>query len=272
MMNLLRTRDFGSNLETLPQFKQSAANKSFRSIWGFLTALALAGPALAVDVVDDPAQIDERVTQVMQTTNSLCWEMYNYHQQQPGFKESYQSLKDIWEKSRQVQEALRTGTVETEVLNNKLIEMNDSFIGIQKTLSDWQAGDQTSVATNAEPVLRTVVSPGVGVDIPFIGLRVGGPDVVVTEQPAPVFQRKRLHVNARGSKRSLEREIAAARVAMSYLLEDAGIGEQSDWSATGDRPASAPAPQPPRPDSALKTPSETVPPRVKSSTGGPTQK
>lgn len=267
-MNAFNDRGFDIMGSTHPQ--QFRGPKLLPTIFALLVTLTLANPAFAVDVVDDQVQIDERVTQLMQTTNSLCWEIHNYHQQQPEFKASYQILKDIWEKSRQLQEALRTGVVETEMLNGQLLEISDSFAGVQRTLSTWQDGDRTSVASVAEPTLRTVVSPGVNVDIPFIGLRVGGPDVVVTEQQTPVIQRKRLHPNSRGSKRSLEREIAAARVAMSYLLEDAGIAGQTDWAETGDRPASAPAPQPPTPDTSLKAQPETVPSRPKNANGGTT--
>ena len=269
-MNRLETQSFDSAVGSARRFPQRARCASVLSAWGLL--LTLASPAFAVDIIDDPAQIDERVTQLIQATNSLCWEMYNYHQQQPEFKESYQAVKDIWQKSGQLQEALRTSTVETEVLNGTLTEMNDSFARTLNTLSGWQSGDQTSVASNAEPALRTVVSPGIGVDIPFVGIRVGGPDVVVTEQQAPVFQRKRLHRNSRGSKRSLEREIAAVNVALSYLLEDAGLIDASDSLPTNDRPASAPTPKPPQPNSNLKTEPETVKPRLKTSDGTSKQK
>ena len=51
---------------------------------GFMAAM----PVLAVDVIDDPTKIDERATQLIQTTNSLCWEMHLFHQQQPGYRES----------------------------------------------------------------------------------------------------------------------------------------------------------------------------------------
>jgi hypothetical protein len=39
--------------------------------------------------------------------------------------------------------------------------------------------------------------------------------------------RRRLHPNSHGSKRSLERELAAVKVAVNYLVEDAGMSGQA---------------------------------------------
>jgi hypothetical protein len=204
-----------------------------------LVALSLMAsmPVLAVDVIDDPTQIDERATQLIQTTNSLCWEMHRFHQQQPGYRESYRAAKEIWSRAGQLQEALRAGPVETEVLLGQITAMNDLFSQVESTLSKWENGDRSLIpVNNGPPLLRTVVTPGVAVDIPFIGVRVGGGgrEVVVAEDGPAQPERKRLHPNSRGSKRSLEREFAAVDVALKYLSEDANLSSQPNPAAPAD--------------------------------------
>ena len=211
--------------------------------------LLLASPVRAVDVVDDPTQIDERATQLIQTSNSLCWEMHRFHQQQPGYRESYRAAKELWSQAGQLQEAIRSGPVETELLLRQITVMNDLFTQVKATLSKWESGDRSLIAGGGEPVQRTVVTPGVAVDIPFIGLRVGGgQEVVVTNESPEQIERKRLHPNSRGSKRSLERELAAVEVALNYLSEDAGMPVQNSSATTGATSETGPVPLAPTPD------------------------
>ena len=211
--------------------------------------LMAAMPVLAVDVIDDPTQIDDRATQLIQSTNSLCWEMHRFHQQQPGYRESYRAAKEIWSRAGQMQEALRAGPVETDVLLGQIAEINDLFAQVETTLSKWENGDRSLITVSGPPVLRTVVTPGVAVDIPFIGVRVGGGgrEVVVAEEGPPQNERKRLHPNSRGSKRSLEREFAAVDVALKYLSEDANLTSQPNSAAPDALSENAPDAQPPRP-------------------------
>ncbi|MBI3863345.1 MAG: hypothetical protein HY290_15755 [Planctomycetia bacterium] len=232
---------------------------------GVLAVLMLAVPVFAVDIIDDPMQIDERAAQVVQATNSLCWEMHRYHQQQPDYRQSYRAAKEIWSRAGELRDALRAGrAVETEVLLRQVTEMNETFAQVEKTLSKWGPGDRSSAAPNGGPGQRTVVTPGAEIDIPFFGgVRVGGPQVVVTDDGPPQLERRRLHPNSRGSKRSLERELAAAKVALSYLVEDAGVSNQPNSAAPGAPAASGPVPQPPVPDSGLGEPQKIVPPSTK---------
>jgi len=93
------------------------------------------------------------------------------------------------------------------------------------------------------------VTPGVSVQIPFIGVQVGSPRMAIVEDGPPLLERRRLHPNSRGSKRSLEREFAAMKVAVGYLNEDTGISATAAPASAA--PASAaptgnpPVPQPP---------------------------
>jgi hypothetical protein len=224
-------------------------------------AVVSARPAVAVDIVDDPVQMDDLLMQVVQKTNSLCWEMHRYHQHQPGFAQQYRAAKEIWSKAAQLRDALAAGPVETSVMIQQANEMNEMFAQLEKSLSQWGPGDQSSLGTVAEP--RTVVRPGVGVDLPFIGVRVGSPAVVVNDDGPVMLQRLRVHPNARGSKRSLERELAAAKVAIGYLVEDASVTSQpggpSPAPAQSAGPTLAPAddkpiPAPPTPGSTLENP------------------
>src|SRR5437588_7362293 len=94
------------------------------AVVGVLAALTLGAPVFAVDIIDDPMQIDERAAQLGQTANSLCWEMHRYHQQQPDYRHSYRAAKELWSRAGELQEALRAGPVETAVLNRQITEMN----------------------------------------------------------------------------------------------------------------------------------------------------
>jgi hypothetical protein len=217
-----------------------------------VACLSLARPVFAVDVLDDPMQIDERLEQLSTTTNSLCWEMHRYHQQQPEFTPTYRLAKQVWSRCGELRDALRDGPVETDALTGEVNQMNTTLKQIEATLAKWGSGDLSQVATTSGPSERQVVTSGTEVDLPLIGIRVGRPQVVVTDDGPPQLARRRLHPNSRGSKRSLEREVAAVRVAMDYLIEDAGLTAPpapSPGSAAVPAAASAastePTPQPP---------------------------
>ncbi|MBS0204521.1 MAG: hypothetical protein JSS49_16585 [Planctomycetes bacterium] len=211
------------------------------AVVGILAMAAMAKPARAVEILDDPIQIDDRMTQLIQTSNALCWEMFRYHQQQPNFDEAYRAAKEIWYQADQVQRALRTGPMETAALIQQASEINQKFTALEKALTKWGDGDRSSLAMNASvPVQRTIVAPGVGVNLPLIGVHVGGAPVVVDDEVLSPLERHRLHPNSPGSKRSLERELAATKVAVNYLMEDAGV------TATANSPTPIP-PEAPTP-------------------------
>ena len=231
---------------------------SITTVLGLLATMAFAMPVFAVDIIDDPMQIDERATQLIQTSNLLCWEMHRYHQQQPNYRESYRAAKELWSQAGQLRDALRASPVETEVLMRRCTEMNEIFAQLENTVSKWGPGDTSLAAAGPGP--RTVVNPGVVVDIPFVGVRVGGSQVVV-DDGSPQLDRRRIHQNARGSKRSLEREMAAVKVALSYLLEDAGVTPNAP--PAGSPTLASPVPQAPAPAPGLGDPQEVVPPSPK---------
>ncbi len=236
------------------------------AVVGLFTALIWVVPALAVDVLDDPVQIDERAAQLVQTSNSLCWELSRYHQQQPNYAETYRAAKEIWSQAGQMREALRNGPMETEALQQQLTEIQALFAQVDSTASKWGSGDRSLVASNPAPTQRVVERPGVDVEIPFIGVRVGGPQVVVTDAIPSQLERKRLHPNSHGSKRSLERELAAVKMSLGYFLEDAGMIASPNLSATGAVPVNTPATQPPAPDATLQNSPQTVPSAKKTNT------
>lgn len=225
-------------------------NRPFITVWTLAVAL-LAGTsaqtAFSVDIVDDPVQIDELAENIVSASNSLCWEMYRYHQQQPGYADSYRLAKRIWSSSGQLREALASGPVETEVMRQRVTEINQLFVQLEKSTAQWGPGDQSALKAGGEP--RTIVQPGVGIDVPFVG-RLGNPSVVVVDDQ-PQLQRLRLHPNSHGSKRSLERELAAVKVAIGYLVEDAA----TDATSSPPTPLSTepgPVPQPPTPKTTLE--------------------
>ena len=215
-----------------------------------LAVLMCARPALAVDVLDDPVQIDERVAQLVQASNSLCWEMFRYHQQQPDFGESYRSAKDIWTRSGDLREALRAGPVEIEALAREITVMNERLAQLENSLSQWNDGDRSLVPAGGGGQ-RTVVNSRARVDLPFLGVHVGRPRYVVTDDGPPQLERLKLHPNSPGSRRSLERQFAAVRVALEYLEEDARL--------TGDATETGPARQPPNPEATLGDPVKIAP-------------
>ena len=243
---------------------QRSSMRTTTVVTGLLAALTLAVPVFAVDIIDDPMQIDERAAQLIRSSNSLCWEMHRFHQQQPDYRQTYRSAKEIWSRAGDLRDALRAGPVETQVLMRQMTELNEIFTQVEKTLSKWGDGDRSLVAPNGGPGQRTVVTPGAEVDIPFIGdFRVGGSRVVVTDDGPPQLERRRLHPNSHGSKRSLERELAAVKVALSYMLEDANVTAQPNPPAADAPAATGVVPEPPAPGAALGTPQKSAPPSRK---------
>ncbi len=226
----------------------------------FLVASGLARVGLAVDVVDDPVQIDERAEQVVLTSNALCWEMHRFHQKQPDYRENYRMAKDVWMRAGTIRDALRAGPVETELLIQRVNEINEIVTQLEPRLAAWGDGDPSMLLPNDGRGTRTIVTPGVEVNIPFVGVRVGGPRTLVTESGGPPLERRRVHPNARGSKRSLEREFAALKVAAAYLLEDAGITIAPVAAGKAAPPPTAPTPQPPDDGPKLGDPKKIVPP------------
>ena len=250
------------------------------AVGGFLLTMTAATPGFAVDIVDDPMQIDERAAQIVQTSNSLCWEMHRFHQQQPGYPQAYRTAKDVWSRAGEMREALRAGPVETEVLMQQVAQMNDGFKQLEQTLSRWRDGDRASIPMNGGPSSRTIVTPGVSVDIPFIGV-FGSPRVAVVDDDdgPPVLMRRRLHPNSHGSKRSLERELTAVKAAVSYLLEDVGVPSGPMPPAPGAVSPAGPVPNPPDPANStepngpgLGDPIKIGPPSAKKPAAGPTRK
>lgn len=227
---------------------------------GVIAAMMGATSVYAVDVVDDAVQIDERAAQVVQASNMLCWELHRYHQKQPGFTQTYRDAKEIWNRAGEIRDALRAGPLETEALNERLNVMQDAFQQVDAAVSKWGNGDRSQIANNSGPTQRTVVTQGTSVDLPLLGIHVGRPQLVVEEVDTPQLPRQRLHPNSPGSKRSLEREMAATKVALSYLLEDANVAAPPN-SAAAETDLDAPAatttvPEPPVP---AATPESTQP-------------
>ncbi len=208
--------------------------------------------AFAVDIVDDAVQMDQLLKDVVTTSNSLCWELYRYHQQQPGYAEAYKGAKAIWSQAGELRAALATGPVETAALAQRADDMNQAFADLQKSVAQWGSGDRSQLATTTGSEPRTVVRPGVG-----------GGDVVVEEEATPL-QRLRVHPNSHGSKRALEREFAALKVALSYLQEDAQITSPATATSPTLAPAgNDPVPQPPTPGTTLDAQPTPIPSKPK---------
>jgi hypothetical protein len=244
--------------------------KAAMGMGGMLAVLMLAGTGFAVDIIDDPIQIDERTADVVQTSNSLCWEMHRYHRQNPDYGQAYRTAKQLWSQAGELRAALRAGPVETESLVQQVAQMNENLAQVERTMSKWGDGDRSLAPLNSGPGMRTVVTPGVSVNIPFVGVQVGGPRYVVTEDGTPALERRRLHPNSRGSKKSLERELAAVRVAVNYLMEDSGGSIEANPPAPGNPGVKGPVPQPP--DAGLGEPVKVVPPSAKIPAGTPIRK
>jgi len=234
---------------------------------GLLAVLGSARTGLAVDILDDAVQMDDRVAQVVQTSNALCWEMYRYHQQNPDYAQGYRAAKQLWTRAGGLRDALRSGPVETEAFVQEVAQINELFTQIEKTVSQWGEGDRSSLLANGGRTVvpdkkPVVVDPGVSVNLPiFGGVQLGRPKVVMTEDGQATLERRRLHPNSRGSKRSLERELAGLKVAVNYLLEDSGTSADGTPTSSGST-AKGPVPHPPE-ESQLGEPQKIVPPSAK---------
>src|SRR5579863_4166671 len=112
------------------------------AVAGMLAVLGLAQTGFAVDILDDPVQMDERVAQVIQTSNSLCWEMYRYHQNKPDYVQTYRTAKQLWSRVGGLRDALRTSPVETEAFVQEVAQINDLFSQVERTVSQWGEGDR----------------------------------------------------------------------------------------------------------------------------------
>lgn len=244
---------------------------------GLLAVLGLAQTGFAVDILDDAVQMDDRVAQVVQTSNSLCWEMYRFHQRNPDYAQGYRAAKQLWSRAGAVRDALRAGPVETEAFVQEVAQINELFAQIEKSVSQWGDGDRSALLPNGRPSdgpgqKSTVVDPGVSVNLPiFGGVQLGRPKVVMTDDGQASLERRRLHPNSRGSKRSLERELAALKVAVNYLLEDSGASGSANSSTPGNTATKGPVPNPPD-ENELGEPQKIVPPSAKKPGAAPVRK
>src|SRR5262245_28094401 len=234
---------------------------AFTAVGGIMAVLAVAGTGFAVDIIDDPIQIDERAAELVQTSNSLCWEMHRYHQQNPEFPQAYRAAKQVWSQATALRDALRAGPMESQVLAQQVAQINDNLMQVENSLAKWGDGDRSQVAMNNGGTPRTVLAPRVGVSVPFVGVQVGGPRYVVTEDGPPTLQGRRLHPNSRASKKSLDRELTGVRTAVNYLMEDAGVSVDSNAPTPVNPGGKVPTPQPP--DAGLGEPVKVLPPSAK---------
>src|SRR5262245_31260079 len=110
---------------------------------GVLAVLMCARSVLAADVLDDPGQIDERAAQLVQASNSLSWELYRYHQQQPDYNEAYRGAKEIWSRAGELRDALRAGPVVSQALAQNVTQMRATLDQLADRLSQWGDGDRS---------------------------------------------------------------------------------------------------------------------------------
>jgi hypothetical protein len=198
-----------------------------------LTTFARAG---AQDVIDDPVHLDSLAAAAQQTSNALCWELHRYHRNQPGFAETYRAAKEYYNQAGALREALRAGGMTNAAAAERAVKLNDLFVTVEKGLANWGDGQRPAnepasspAGTPAGPPRIAVRTPrgGVRVDVPFVGVRVEAPNVSIGEPEAvvagPTLERRAWHKNARGSRRSLEREFLRARLSLDDLLEDTGV-------------------------------------------------
>ena len=147
-----------------------------------LAFLVLARTGLAADIIDDPVQIDEQAAQVVQTSNLLCWEIHRYHQQNPDYPQAYRAAKQLWAQAGALRDSLRAGPVQTEGLMQQVAQMHENLPLVEKSLERWGDGDRSQAPLAAGPGGRTVmVDRGVGVNLPLLGVHVGRPRYVVTD-------------------------------------------------------------------------------------------
>jgi hypothetical protein len=146
--------------------------------------------------------------------------MHRYHGQQPDYRASYRAAKEIWSRAGELRDALRAGPVETETLVQQMAQMNETFAQLDKSLSKWGDGDRSLTPLNDGRGPRTVVTPGVEVDVPFVGGPVGSPHIVTDDGPA--LERLKLHPNSPGSRR-VSNGIGRGEGRFELPQEDAGM-------------------------------------------------
>jgi hypothetical protein len=252
------------------QTRQKGVKVAIRA-GGLLAILMLARTGFAVDIIDDPVQIDEQAAQVVQTSNALSWELHRYHQQNPDYPQAYRAAKQLWTQAGALRDALRAGPVESEGLMQQVAQMNENLTLVERILERWGDGDRSQVPLAGGSGGRTVmVDRGVGVNLPLLGVHVGRPRYVVTDDGPPVLARQRLHPNSHGSKKSLDRELAAVRVAMIYLMEDGGVSVEPNAAAPGRPAGKGPVPNPP--EAGLGEPVKILPQSAKTRAVTPAKK
>lgn len=222
-------------------------------------------------LLEDPVHIDELAAYLQTVSNSLCWEMHRFHRDQPEFSEAYRPAKEVWQIAGGLRDAIRTGPIDTQLVQSRIARMDELLTTVAQITERW--GDGAKPQEVVAERRGVVVTPGAGVDLnlPFVGgLRVGTPRVYVPDDAPPVLERRRIHPNARGSKRALERELFGVRTALNYLMEDTGVGGPLETV----KPAPKPSPElnaPAAPSGpALAPPVKISPPAAKR--GEPTKK
>ena len=234
--------------------------------------------ASAAEIIEDPIHISELAVYTQQTANSVCWELHRFHQQQPDYPFAYRDAKEIWSLAGMLRDQLQAGPVDSANAAQQLARMNMLLTGIEKATAKWGDGLRPAPLP-AELMERrgVVVGPGagVGVNVPFFGIRLSAPRIAVADEvvavPAPPH--RAFHPNSRGSRRSLEREIFTLRTALAYLTEDANLtiavappadappGTPTPIAPTALPPASPPRPAPVQPSNGpdLESPVKVFP-------------
>jgi hypothetical protein len=193
---------------------------------------------LFAEPVEDPVHFDEIAAFVQSRANSLCWEMHRFHRHQPDFTETYRMAKEVWALSGSLRDLLRTGPVDSVTVAQQAQRIGEIFDQVERRAAKWEGIPASEPVAIPGEERRTVVTPraGLDIDVPFFGLRLGTPGVVVRDDVRPrAMERRRPHVNARGSTRSLQRELDSTKIAVSYLMEDvSAIGTAPPAAAPGE--------------------------------------
>lgn len=183
---------------------------------------------LRAEPVEDPVHFDEMAALVQSRANSLCWEMHRFHRHQPDFAETYRLAKEVWALSGSLRDLLRSGPVDATTVAQQAQRVSEVFNQVEQRAARWEASPPAEPVGIPVEERGVVVTPraGLDIDVPFFGLRLGNPGGVVVREETRLrmLERRRPHVNARGSTRSLQRELDATKIAVSYLNEDAGAG------------------------------------------------
>ncbi|MBS0265941.1 MAG: hypothetical protein JSS02_28680, partial [Planctomycetes bacterium] len=159
-------------------------------------------------------------------------------------------VKELWKQAGALRESLQNGPIETATLQQQVLKFKEQFERVQETMANWGDGDRSALAkAGAVRPRATVTEEGFAVDLPLLGLQLGGPRVAVVEEGPQVLQRIRLHPNSHGSRRRLQRELTAVKLALQYLLEDAEVEAAPEPPAPGNL-TSGPVPHPPEADEA----------------------